>query len=311
MVALDGLLRMCYPMEDPVFDSPRDAEGALAAAIKYDMGGIVARGCAQLQARCVPERPSDVLDVFVVASRLGLHGVAEKAARASLHQAFGRTLPEELKGASREAIFQLLDYRRRVQAAAVAIIMNPRSWTFYRMFGPLGVGGEDEQLTISDWGFPWSVGHWAILPMAYCKDGDLGCPPYVDDPQGLPAHIRIDRPEVFSDIHSQLEELPPLPESLDTPEVLLREVLTKANCNDCRINALKYFRRFFAELRDTIVTGALLDVSSRAHKVLRQTICLIANAVKGGIRIRRHGGLTRIQLMVLCEDTGPVLTRTT
>ncbi|KAI0730779.1 hypothetical protein C8Q76DRAFT_598947, partial [Earliella scabrosa] len=75
---LNHLLRICYPFADPVLDSIDDIARVVETATKYEMKGAIARGAAMLNERCSSHQQA--LKTYVAASRLGLVGVAQRAA---------------------------------------------------------------------------------------------------------------------------------------------------------------------------------------------------------------------------------------
>ena len=74
---LDHLLRLCYPIIDPVIKELTEVEDALEAAIKYQM----VEATVILQALLRTFGPSDPLKVFVIACRLQLEAEAKAAAQ--------------------------------------------------------------------------------------------------------------------------------------------------------------------------------------------------------------------------------------
>ena len=74
---LDHLLRLCYPIIDPVIKELTEVEDALEAAMKYQM----VEATVILQALLRTFGPSDPLKVFVIACRLQLEAEAKAAAQ--------------------------------------------------------------------------------------------------------------------------------------------------------------------------------------------------------------------------------------
>jgi len=75
---LDNLLRMCYPVEKPAFDSIEDKCSLLRGTVKYQMQEATARLTKELKSLCA-SRP---LDVFAAAWGQGLDDFVEHAAEA-------------------------------------------------------------------------------------------------------------------------------------------------------------------------------------------------------------------------------------
>ena len=90
---LDRLLRLCYPIIDPVIKELTEVEDALEAAIKYQM----VEATVILQALLRTFGPSDPLKVFVIACRLQLEAEAKAAA-----QHWRRKCPQTCVGISTE-----------------------------------------------------------------------------------------------------------------------------------------------------------------------------------------------------------------
>ncbi|KAH9941448.1 hypothetical protein B0H21DRAFT_824447 [Amylocystis lapponica] len=106
---LDCLLRLCYPVLDPVLDDLALVESVLRAAMKYQLDDVVARLCKSLSAFA----PRDPLRVYTIACVLGLDQEARDAALALFHDRADLSLDTYMPDMDRitaGAYYRLLQY---------------------------------------------------------------------------------------------------------------------------------------------------------------------------------------------------------
>ncbi|KAI0653280.1 hypothetical protein C8Q70DRAFT_1164170 [Cubamyces menziesii] len=107
---LDRLLRLCYPIADPVFEDPVAVRPVLAAALKYDMDEAVALLKKALLS-FVPTRP---LEAWGVACAMGLEEETMVAARGLCGPVtYTRSALPALRGVSAGQYWRLLKFIRR------------------------------------------------------------------------------------------------------------------------------------------------------------------------------------------------------
>lgn len=107
-VTLDRLLRLCYPVADPVLPEPQDVHRVLAAALKYDMDEAVALMKKALLG-FVDKQP---LAVWAIACELRLEDEAKVAARALVGADIPADAPPELQNVTAGAYYRLVKFHR-------------------------------------------------------------------------------------------------------------------------------------------------------------------------------------------------------
>ncbi|KAI0349570.1 hypothetical protein OH77DRAFT_1431978 [Trametes cingulata] len=237
---LDHLLRLCYPMDDPMLALSEIAP-VIRAARKYDMKWATDRAGRMLVQDRALNDPKDALRVFAVASDLDVPQ-AEEAAKASLRGPLGSSLPYELDGVSPASLYRLLEYRRRVHVAVMRYLTDPVGWAFKRDFG----------IEPRDWGLSDNFGSDAILlPFWLCR-GD-----HLDDDNvywypGEPSHVRIDQINVIGALVEQVQHIHEA-FNISTPIRLRDEAFQLVgDCEKCRMEAVSFLDDFFRCLRDAV-----------------------------------------------------------
>lgn len=114
----DYLLRLCYPIKDPVITSIDEIEKVLAAAQKYEVEVAMIYCLRLLQERTA----TDPWSVYGVAVRRGLEERARAAALESLHHDFPlqAKIPASFERMSGTAVFYLVQYRDACKQAAMS-----------------------------------------------------------------------------------------------------------------------------------------------------------------------------------------------
>ncbi|EIW58565.1 uncharacterized protein TRAVEDRAFT_37461 [Trametes versicolor FP-101664 SS1] len=97
------------------------------------MQQVLDRAARMLTSSGALDDPVNALRVFVVASDVDVPQ-AEEAARATLRAPLGKDLPYELDGISPASLYRLMEYRRRVHAAAVSYLTDTDRWTLAKDF---------------------------------------------------------------------------------------------------------------------------------------------------------------------------------
>ncbi|KAI0775792.1 hypothetical protein BD413DRAFT_611267 [Trametes elegans] len=127
--AIDGLLRMCYPVERPAFATLDELLPVFTAAKKYDFAvaaSTLARTLDGLLQTVAPQR------MYAVALLHDMPALARRAARALLRDpAFlaPPTMPPEYRALAGDAFYVLARYRAQCLAAALAVV-DDREWDF-------------------------------------------------------------------------------------------------------------------------------------------------------------------------------------
>ena len=138
-------------------------------------------------------------------------------------------------------------------------VMEQQSW-YYASHSQYD--DEDYGVLHRRWGFPQGFDA-VVLPLAWLQedhhDEDRHWTYYGDrDYQRLPAHIQIDKQDVFGDLIKQLEDAPAV-NRIRIPEVLLDELLNLTNCRQCQLRGIGFFQSFFEELT-AVVHNAVDEV---------------------------------------------------
>ena len=107
-VTLDRLLRLCYPVPDPVFTDLGDVRRVLAAALKYDMEEAV----ALMKKTLLTFVQSQPLSVWASACILRLEDEAREAAQVLLKDELPIDAPPELQEVSAGTYYRLVKFHR-------------------------------------------------------------------------------------------------------------------------------------------------------------------------------------------------------
>ncbi|KZT07311.1 uncharacterized protein LAESUDRAFT_713772 [Laetiporus sulphureus 93-53] len=105
---LDNLLRVCYPIADPLLTDLEAVRGILEAATKYEMEQATAVLCKKLRSFAA----SEPLRVWAVACRLHLESEALHAAQQAMSHSLLDEFPPEMHEISAGAYFRLLHFQR-------------------------------------------------------------------------------------------------------------------------------------------------------------------------------------------------------
>nr|VWP02265.1 Extracellular lipase (EC [Ganoderma boninense] len=130
--ALDTLLRICYPINKPDSRSLEEIELALAAAIKFEMELPKTMLIAELKSKTLTRRHP--LEVWGIACRLGLEGVARCAAKEVASSPDFKVLGD-MDGIMAGDYFRLREYlrlRRQVPSAFEFLSPSTSPWTNLR-----------------------------------------------------------------------------------------------------------------------------------------------------------------------------------
>ncbi|KAL6300858.1 hypothetical protein BKA93DRAFT_500522 [Sparassis latifolia] len=118
---LDHLLRLCYPINDPVLDQVDDVRHVLEAAIKYEMSeAIKLMGKALLDFTA-----TDALRVWAIACHYRQEGIAKSAAQATLGQSIEAIYVKELEEIKAGVYHRLLQYHGNPYKLAFDIDPSP------------------------------------------------------------------------------------------------------------------------------------------------------------------------------------------
>lgn len=134
-IALDYLLRLCYPIKDPVVSTLADVQDVLAAAVKYQMGEAI----EIMTKRLMTFTANESLQVFAIACRLKLEDEARTAAKVwKLRSVVARegevswsktaaasAYCDAMKDISAGQYFRLLEYFRTGQLESVCSPSSP------------------------------------------------------------------------------------------------------------------------------------------------------------------------------------------
>lgn len=110
---LNSLLRLCYPITEPVLEDLHDVELVLEAANKYEMEQATAR-LTRILRTFVDSNP---LRVWAIATRLRLEAEALYAAKKTLGLQLLDSFPPEMRDVSAGAYYRLLKYHREKGSA--------------------------------------------------------------------------------------------------------------------------------------------------------------------------------------------------
>lgn len=121
-LTLDFILRSCYPVRSPKINGINDLPKILIAARKYQIEVFEGVAESALEAAI----SDDPVGVYAIALRFGLHDVADKAARRTVHYPV-LTYSEPLMNVSIPQYFRLLKYRDDCAIAATAVAES-RAW---------------------------------------------------------------------------------------------------------------------------------------------------------------------------------------
>ncbi|KAH9951052.1 hypothetical protein B0H21DRAFT_719255 [Amylocystis lapponica] len=105
---LDSLLRLCYPITDPILSELQEVRAVLEASMKYQMEEATVLMTQALHQFALKEP----LRVWAIACRFGLDDEAIFAAKNTLSMSLEGQLPEEMQDVTAGAYFRLLKYHR-------------------------------------------------------------------------------------------------------------------------------------------------------------------------------------------------------
>ncbi|OJT11656.1 hypothetical protein TRAPUB_11829 [Trametes pubescens] len=255
---LEWLLRLCHPpTDDPDTDYPslRDIARLIQTARKYDMQQALERAADMLTRPGALDDPLNALRVFAVASDVDVPQ-AEEAARASLRAPLGKDLPYELDGISAASLYRLLEYRRRVHAAAVDYLTDADIWTLVKDFN-LETGSSE----------PTIIDSSAIFfPLSMCRGDHHSSSSVVSSPRGdssVPLRLRLDRTMVTHYFVTQVKQIHCAFE-LHMHRELYEEACESFDCEGCVTEAHEYLDAFAENLQEgvkKVMMRVPLDVS--------------------------------------------------
>lgn len=125
---LENLLRICYPMADPVLDAVEEVEEVLKAAQKYEIEAAVTLMRKRLVDPFFLDTEEGVYTVYAAAWCLNLEQEAAIAARCTLRWDLPFSLSDPLEAIPPQALFRLLEYRIRCVGAALEFVWHPERW---------------------------------------------------------------------------------------------------------------------------------------------------------------------------------------
>ncbi|KAI0944264.1 hypothetical protein AcW1_002016 [Taiwanofungus camphoratus] len=123
---LDSLLRLCYPVADPVLSKLADVQAVLSAALKYQMDEATALMKTYLSSH-VRNKP---LSVYAIACSLGLEENARAAAEVFCNDPMIDSYDPAMDEVSSGAYYRLLQFRRRRALSPFFFAMIPGGHTF-------------------------------------------------------------------------------------------------------------------------------------------------------------------------------------
>ncbi|KAL6307379.1 hypothetical protein BKA93DRAFT_926663 [Sparassis latifolia] len=154
---LDHLLRLCYPVDDPVHVMPMEIRDVLSAAAKYQMQEAV----SLMRTALLRLASIDPMAVYAVACDLSLDLVAERAARGFRSDPLDDYVPE-MDHISAGAYYRLLQYRMASSPPAIFDFFG------HDQNGPSSPGGLDRAAATA------VPSPQAVLPIFSSKgEGDL------------------------------------------------------------------------------------------------------------------------------------------
>lgn len=245
---VEHLLRLCYPMADPVIEL-EDFTPTVHAAAKYSMTWAKKRLGKLLVQHAVPGDPVRTLRAFAIASDLYLPEAGE-IARASLREPL--SLIDDLPLAVEDAIsagslYRLMRYRSRVHAAVVQYLIDPEGWNWIYKCSLSGTLQEWLSDGPNPYGNQRTLILWAdFIRMGHSDEHFDYRYPY--EPGGARKYIRLDAPHVIQALVKSTEELHnAFP--LQIPIDLLRAFFDMVDpCETCRTEGLEYLRESFGLL---------------------------------------------------------------
>ncbi|KAH9834048.1 uncharacterized protein C8Q71DRAFT_859719 [Rhodofomes roseus] len=219
---IDALLRIIYPTQDPVLDTPTTACEVMRASLKYEIE--VAMSFAKKALLDPKVASKDPLTVYAAACQMRMPNLALEAAKLSLRheQIFlTATAPAGLDSLPATILFALMQYREKCKAIVQRFVQDDRVWKGWREF------------------------RYFLCEI---------CDPRPINDDGLPRegavilnveHLRV----VLRDL---LRSMPgPVP---DISEVMLSSMLLMAGsreitkCESCRMSIVRDVREFHAEI---------------------------------------------------------------
>ncbi|RPD57546.1 hypothetical protein L227DRAFT_577848 [Lentinus tigrinus ALCF2SS1-6] len=160
---LEGLLRFCYPVSRPVFQSVDKLGPVLAAAKKYDMPSVLEDLVRSFES-LLPTAPP--LRTYTLACLLELPDIARQAAKLLLgdpHCFDAEPMPPEFRVLPCEVMYVFAVYRGQCLKAALSVVDD---WDW------LLTGNHNHQMQYSNKGNPHLHSTWIWLACVDCGEDD-------------------------------------------------------------------------------------------------------------------------------------------